>query len=58
MLALARRADDERLWPDALDLVGENAAGRRREVEVFAEALKARGDGFDDEMFGEACPAG
>lgn len=33
--------------------LGENAAGRRREVEVFAEALKARGDGFDDEMFGE-----
>uniref|UniRef100_A0A6M3XBV2 Uncharacterized protein n=1 Tax=viral metagenome TaxID=1070528 RepID=A0A6M3XBV2_9ZZZZ len=33
--------------------LGENAAGRRREVEVFAEALKARDDGFDDEMFGE-----
>lgn len=33
--------------------LGENAAGRRREVEVFAEALKARNDGFDDEMFGE-----
>ncbi len=33
--------------------LGENAAGRRREVEVFAEALKTRGDGFDEEMFGE-----
>lgn len=33
--------------------LGENAAGRRREVEVFADALKARGDGFDEEMHGE-----
>lgn len=33
--------------------LGENAAGRRREVEVFAEALKSRNDGFDDAMFGE-----
>lgn len=33
--------------------LGENAAGRRREVEVFAEALKSRDDGFDEEMFGE-----
>ena len=33
--------------------LGDNAAGRRREVEVFAEALKARGDGFDEDMFGE-----
>jgi len=33
--------------------LGDNAEGRRREVEIFAEGLKARGDGFDDEMFGE-----
>jgi hypothetical protein len=33
--------------------LGENAAGRRREVEVFADALKAKGDGFDEEMHGE-----
>lgn len=32
--------------------LGENAAGRRREVEVFAESLKARGE-IDDGMFGE-----
>lgn len=32
--------------------LGENAAGRRREVEVFASALKERGD-IDDGMFAE-----
>ncbi|GAW42427.1 hypothetical protein SH203_02843 [Brevundimonas sp. SH203] len=33
--------------------LGENAAGRRREVEIFADALKARGEGFDDGMHQE-----
>lgn len=33
--------------------LGENAAGRRREVEIFAEALKARGGDFDDGMHQE-----
>ena len=32
--------------------LGENAEGRRREVEVFANALKER-EGFDEEMHGE-----
>ncbi len=32
--------------------LGENAEGRRREVELFAESLKSRGD-IDDGMFGE-----
>lgn len=33
--------------------LGENAAGRRREVEIFADALKARGGDFDDGMHQE-----
>ena len=34
--------------------LGENAEGRSRDVEAFANSLKARGDdGFDDEMHGE-----
>lgn len=33
--------------------LGENAAGRRREVEIFADALKSRGEGFDDGMHQE-----
>lgn len=32
--------------------LGENADGRRREVELFGESLKARGE-IDDEEFGE-----
>ncbi|WP_138141233.1 hypothetical protein [Brevundimonas vancanneytii] len=32
--------------------LGENAEGRRREVELFAESLKSRGE-IDDGMFGE-----
>lgn len=32
--------------------LGENAEGRRREVEVFAESLKARGE-IDEGMYGE-----
>ncbi|WP_338577786.1 hypothetical protein V8J38_02715 [Brevundimonas olei] len=32
--------------------LGENAEGRRREVELFAESLKGRGE-IDDGMFGE-----
>lgn len=32
--------------------LGENADGRRREVEVFAESLKTRGE-IDEGMFGE-----
>lgn len=34
-------------------LLGENAAGRRREVEIFADALKSRGGDFDDGMHQE-----
>lgn len=33
--------------------LGENGEARRREVEIFAEGLKNRGDGFDEEMHGE-----
>lgn len=33
--------------------LGENGEARRREVEIFAEGLKARNDGFDEEMHGE-----
>jgi len=45
---------DAALNPEAeAAALGENAAARRREVEVFAQALKSRNDGFDDAMFGE-----
>lgn len=36
-----------------VEALGENAAGRRREVEIFADALRSRGEGFDDGMYQE-----
>ncbi|MNU76975.1 hypothetical protein D3C71_665380 [compost metagenome] len=44
---------DSSFDPDAeAAALGENADGRRREVEVFAESLKTRGE-IDEGMFGE-----
>lgn len=33
--------------------LGETGPARQREIEVLAQALKERGDGFDDDMYGE-----
>jgi hypothetical protein len=57
-LATAAKAAKAGLFDTGFDLaaetakLGENAEGRRRDIEIFADALKGR-EGFDEEMHGE-----